>query len=433
MLFVRMLESMENGHVLADQATFRNYLFFWSGQLVSLLGSSIVQFAIIWWITVETGSALYLALASFLGLAPLVMVGPFAGVYADRWNRKKLVFVADLMQALAIVILIVFYWIGNVVIWQVLAVLTVRAVFQAFHEPTVSAITPSMVPKDKLSRMNGLTYLFSGAVRLVGPVSAAVLLQFWQIQQILWIDVLTFLTAMVPLFLIRIPSVRASAKNNSFKDEFKQGFSFVRRARGMLTIAILATGLNFLITPLSTLLPYFVKFDHFGGAAELALVMAFFEGGILGGGLFMSLKKGFEKKIAISIVSIIIAFSGYALIALTPGGMFWFMALSALVFAVCLPVANVLLQTIMQTAVPLDMQGRVNSVTMALSMAAQPAGTLISGAIVQFTMTYQLFLGCSVAGIAIAVASWFLTDIRYLETLAAPIEPMSAPTNTRVQ
>ena len=129
MLFVRMLESMENGHVLADQATFRNYLFFWSGQLVSLLGSSIVQFAIIWWITVETGSALYLALASFLGLAPLVVVGPFAGVYADRWNRKKLIFVADLMQALAIVILIVFYWIGNVVIWQVLAVLTVRAVF----------------------------------------------------------------------------------------------------------------------------------------------------------------------------------------------------------------------------------------------------------------------------------------------------------------
>ena len=142
MLFVRMLESMENGHVLADQATFRNYLFFWCGQLVSLLGSSIVQFAIIWWITVETGSALYLALASFLGLTPLVMVGPFAGVYADRWNRKKRVFVADLMQALAIVILIVFYWIGNVVIWQVLAVLTVRAVFQAFHEPTVSAITP---------------------------------------------------------------------------------------------------------------------------------------------------------------------------------------------------------------------------------------------------------------------------------------------------
>jgi hypothetical protein len=98
------------------------------------------------------------------------------------------------------------------------------------------------------------------------------------------------------------------------------------------------------------------------------------------------------------------------------------MALSALIFAVSLPVANVLLQTIMQLIVPLDMQGRVNSVTMALSMAAQPAGTLVSGVIVEFTTTSNLFLGCSIAGVALAAASWFLTDIRHLETIATPTE-----------
>jgi MFS family permease len=175
--------------------------------------------------------------------------------------------------------------------------------------------------------------------------------------------------------------------------------------------------------PLSTLLPYFVKFDHFGGAEELALVMAFLQGGILCGALLMSVKKAFQRKIATVIASIIIAFSGYAMIALTPIGSFWFMALSAFLFAVCLPVANVLLQTIIQMVVPLDMQGRVNSVTMALSMAAQPVGTLISGAIVEFTTTSSLFLGCSIAGVALAAASWFFTDIRHLEALAAPIEP----------
>ncbi len=414
---------MENGNELADRQTFRGYLLFWSGQLVSLLGSSIVQFTIIWWITVTTGSALYLSIATFLSLAPIVAIGPIAGVFADRWNRKKLIFVADLIQVLAIVVLIMLFWTGHSGIWQLLGILTFRAVFQAFHEPTVTAITPSMVPKNKLSRMNGLNYLFSGAVRLVGPVSAAVLLQFWQIQEILWIDVLTFLVAMVPLMITKIPSVKTSIANSSFKDELKQGFSFVRNARGMLTVAILATGLNFLIMPLSTLLPYFVKFDHFGGAEELALVMAFLEGGILFGGLLMSVKKGFEKKILTTIVAIVIAFLGYALIALTPTGSFWFMALSALVFAVSIPVANVLLQTIMQMIVPLDMQGRVNSVTMALSMAAQPAGTLVSGAIVEVTTTSNLFLGCSVAGVALAVASWFFTDIRHLETLIVPTEP----------
>ena len=416
---------MENGNEPANHVTFRGYLLFWSGQLVSLLGSSIVQFAIIWWITVTTGSALYLAVATFLGLAPIVAIGPIAGVFADRWNRKKLVFVADMMQALAIVLLIVLFWTGRSGIWQMLAVLTFRAVFQAFHEPTVSAITPSMVPKDKLSRMNGLSYLFSGAVRLAGPVSAAVLLQFWQIQDILWIDVLTFLIAMAPLVITKIPSVKIGIVNSSFKNELKQGFSFVRNRRGMLTVAILATGLNFLIMPLSTLQPYFVKFDHLGGAAEHALVMAFLQGGILCGGLLMSVKKGFEKKILTTVVAIVIAFSGYALIALTPTGSFWFMALSALLFAVSLPVANVLLQTIMQMIVPLDMQGRVNSVTMALSMAAQPAGTLVSGAIVEFTTTSNLFLGCSIAGVVLATASWFFTDIRHLETLATPAEATS--------
>jgi DHA3 family macrolide efflux protein-like MFS transporter len=354
---------------------------------------------------------------------PIVAIGPIAGVFADRWNRKKLIFVADMMQALAIVVLIILFWTGHSGIWQMLGTLTFRAGFQAFHEPTVTAITPSMVPKDKLSRMNGLNYLFSGAVRLVGPVSAAVLLQFWQVQEILWIDVITFLVAMAPLIITKIPSIKASVVSSSFKDELKQGFSFVRNARGMLAIAILSTSLNFLVMPLSTLLPYFVKFDHFGGAGELAFVMAFLEGGILCGGLLMSVKKGFEKKILTTIVAVVIAFLGYALIALTPTRSFWFMALSSLVFAVSLPVANVLLQTIMQIIVPLDMQGRVNSVTMALSMAATPAGALVSGAIVEITTTSNLFLGCSVAGITLAVVSWFFTDIRHLETLSASAEP----------
>lgn len=417
---------MEQKHTLQNQTTFRDYLFFWSGQLVSLLGSSIVQFVIVWWITVETGSAMYLSLAAFLSLAPMIIVGPFAGVFADRWNRKLLILVADLMQALTVLVLIVFYWIGNVVIWQVLLMLAVRGIFQAFHEPTVSAITPSMVPKDKLSRLNGLNYLFSGAVRLVGPILAAVLLQAWQMHQILWLDVVTFLIAIVPLVMIKIPIVRINEAGKSFRNELYEGFSFIRRARGMLTLTVIATSLNFLIMPFSTLLPYFVKFDHLGGPSELALVMALLQGGILGGGLIMFLKKDFKKKVATTIASIAVAFCGYALIALTPRGSFWFMALGALVFALCIPIANVLMQTIMQIVVPLDMQGRVGSVTTALSMAAQPVGTLMSGVIVQFTPTSYLFLSCSLLGILVSISSWFFTDVHHLEDLPQVSETVVA-------
>ena len=403
--------------IQANKATFRSYLFFWSGQLVSLLGSSIAQFVIIWWITLETKSPLYLSLASLLGFAPVVILAPFAGVLVDRWNRKALIGIVDFLQALATVALIFLFWLGGVSIWQVLALLALRGVFQAFHSPAVSAIIPFMVPKPKLSRINGLNYLFSGAVTLIGPVIAALLLVFWKIDQILWIDAVTFIVAVIPLLIIRIPSVRMKQDKSSFRKDFVEGLAFIKNGRGFLPLLMLATVLNFLLTPLSTLLPYYVSSDHFGEAPDLALVMAFFQGGILAGGLLMSVIKGFKKKMVATVLSIYIIFLGYALVALTPTGLFWFMALGGLVMAFCAPVANVSIQTIIQTVAPLKMQGRVNSVTMALASAATPLGMILSGVIVEFTRTADLFLGCAGLGVLVLTLSWFFTDIRHVEKM----------------
>jgi DHA3 family macrolide efflux protein-like MFS transporter len=403
--------------IQAGEVTFRSYLFFWSGQLVSLLGSSVAQFVIIWWITLETGSALYLSIASFLGLVPMVILTPFAGVLVDRWSRKALIGIADFLQALVTVVLIFLFWLSSVSIWQVLVLLTLRGIFQAFHSPAVSAIVPLMVPKAKLSRINGLNYLFTGAVTLIGPVVAALLLAFWKIHQILWIDAITFMVAVIPLLLITIPSVRKKQDKSSFGKDLGEGLAFIKNGRGFLPLLILATVLNFLLTPLSTLLPYYVKFDHFGEASDLAIVMAFFQGGILAGGLLMSVIKGFKKKMVAIMSSIYIIFLGYALVALTPTSIFWFMAIGGLVMAFCVPVANVSTQTIIQTVVPMKMQGRVNSVTMALASAATPVGMILSGVVVEFTRTANLFLGCSGLGILVLTVSWFFTDIRHVEKM----------------
>ncbi|MCK4313657.1 MFS transporter [Candidatus Bathyarchaeota archaeon] len=403
--------------IQASQVTFRSYLFFWSGQLVSLLGSSIAQFVIIWWITLETGSALYLSIASFLGLVPMVILTPFTGVLVDRWNRKALIGIADFLQALVTVVLIFLFWLSSVSIWQVLVLLTLRGIFQAFHSPAVTAIVPLMVPKAKLSRVNGLNYLFTGAVTLIGPVVAALLLAFWKIHQILWIDAITFIVAVIPLLIITIPSVRKKQDKSSFSKDLGEGLAFIKNARGFLPLLTLATLLNFLLTPLSTLLPYYVKFDHLGEVSDLAFVIAVFQGGILAGGLLMSVIKGFKKKTGAIMSSVYIVFLGYALVALTPSGLFWFMALGGLIMAFCIPVANVSIQTIIQTVVPLKMQGRVNSVTMALASAATPLGMILSGVIVEFTRTANLFLGCAGLGILVLTLSWFFTDIRHVEKM----------------
>jgi DHA3 family macrolide efflux protein-like MFS transporter len=403
--------------IQAGEVTFRSYLFFWSGQLVSLLGSSVAQFVIIWWITLETGSALYLSVAAFLGLVPMIVFTPFAGVLVDRWSRKALIGIVDFLQALVTVVLIFLFWLSSVLIWQVLVLLTLRGIFQAFHSPAVSAIVPLMVPKAKLSHINGLNYLFTGAVTLIGPVVAALLLAFWKIHQILWIDAITFMVAVIPLLLITIPSVRKKQDKSSFGKDSGEGLALIKNGRGFLPLLILATVLNFLLTPLSTLLPYYVKFDHFGEAPDFAIVMAFFQGGILAGGLLMSVMKGFKKKMVAIMSSIYIIFLGYGLVALTPTGVFWFMAIGGLIMAFCVPIANVSTQTIIQTVVPMKMQGRVNSVTMALASAATPLGMILSGVIVEFTRTANLFLGCAGLGVLVLTVSWFFTDIRHVEKM----------------
>ena len=397
--------------------TFRRYLFFWSGQIASTLGSSVVQFVIIWWITLQTQSGLYLSLAALVGLVPMIVLSPFVGVLVDRWNRKLLIAVADFSQALSTLALIFIFWAGAASIWNVLILLAIRGVCQAFHTPTTLAVTPSMVPPEKLSRINGLNFFFSGAVNLIGPVLAALLLSIWSINQILWVDIVTFVAAIIPLLAVKIPSVTKAASEEcfSFKKGFTEGLKHIKNHRGLLPLFLLAMILNLLITPLTTLLPYFIKFDHLGGASDLALVEAMFEGGMLAGGLAMSIVGLFKRKASAIVTSFYIIFLGYLLIALAPTGSFWFMGTVGLFAALFIPVLNVLAATITQTVIPLDMQGRVNSVNLALVTAATPIGMIASGAIVEFVSTNYLFVGCALAGMIAVTLAWLFTGLKQVE------------------
>ena len=405
----------------ADQATFGRYLFFWSGQLISLMGSSIAQFVIVWWVTVETQSAVYLSISSFAGFAPMILLTPIAGVYADRWNRKALIGIVDFLQALTTVVLIFLFWLNVISVWHVIGLSVLRGTFQAFHAPAVSALIPLMVPRDKLSRINGLNYLFSGVINFIGPPVAVLLSGIWEIHEILWIDAGTFIVAVIPLLMIAIPAVKKKQDEGqdrpSFKKEFVEGLAFIRNARGLTALLMLATTVNFLVMPLATLLPYYVKYDHLGEEPEYALASAVYQAGMLAGGLLMSVIKGFKRKMIAILAFIYMSFLGYAMIALTPTGLFWFMAIGALIFSFPLPPINVSILTVIQTVVPVEKFGRVNSVVMALANIASPLGMVVSGPIAEITGTANLFLGCSLLGLLGITLSWLFTDIRHLEKM----------------
>ena len=405
---------------LADQTTFRNYLFFWSGQLFSLLGSMVVFFAITWWIADVYDSEILLAISTFVSILMMTLFMPIAGVIADKVNRKTLILVADSSQAFTTFLLIIMFQFGLGNIGVVLVFIGIRSIFQAFHVPVVNSIIPTMVPKDKLTKINGINFLFTGVVQLLAPFVGALLLVFLSMYLILWVDIITFFIALVPLLAISIPSVKQlnhsedDAKKISFLKEFKLGIKTIKMVPGLIIMAVLSMFLNFILTPATTLMPLFI-INHGGGAGHLAFVEMTFTGGMIAGAIFTMIKKKWNKQIRIIFVSILVALGGYIIFALAPSGSFIIMGIGGIILGFNLPIINTLYQTFIQTTVPADKLGRVSSIDSAFSSAISPIGSLISGPLALLVGIQALFVFGGLAGVVITKAFWSFTGIRKVD------------------
>ena len=403
-----MEDVIENGE-LANSTTFKRYILVWSGQLFSIMGSSIVNFAITWWVTVLTGSATLLSIAIFMYMLPMAFLTPIAGVLADRWSRKKIVMIADSFQAFTTLWVIVLFTLGLATPLVVMLITGLRGIFQAFHVPTVNAITPTMVPKDKLSRMNGFGYLFSSLINIVGPVLGAFLYGILPIAIILWIDIITWLIAMVPLVLTKIPRVKRSEieeKKNSFFFEFKTGLKTIRLIPGLLTLLSLSMLLNFLLMPFNVLLPYYIGIIHEGSELNFALVMVFFQVGMVLGALLTSLKKEWKHKIFTYFGSLVLVTGILSVYTFTPKGFFLVMGIANFVIGFSLPIGNTIYMTIIQTTVPHDKMGRVTSIDHSISSLIAPFGALIAGPIADVIGARIVFLLCAIIGVVATSYTW---------------------------
>jgi DHA3 family macrolide efflux protein-like MFS transporter len=359
-----------------------------------------------------------LSLGQFFYFLPMLLAMPIAGVFSDKIHRKIIILVADSLQALATVILIILFIIKVANIWLVFMFIGLRSIFQAFHQPTVAAITPSMVPKDKLSRINGINFLFIGLIQLLGPAIGALLLQFFTIREILWVDVITFFIALVPLIITRIPVVRNKniiKKKNGFIRDFKVGFATLKAIPGLIILLLMSMFINFLIQPLGTLLPYFVNGIHGGSAFEYALITIFLQIGIMGGAILTSIKKEWKYKIELTFFGIAYIGVGYAILALIPKGMFYFIGIDLMLMGIILPIINTIYQTILQTNVAKDKLGRVTSIDGTLSMVISPLGSIIAGPITEIIGIQLLFFICAIITIILVLSMYFFTNIRHVK------------------
>lgn len=283
------------------------FFLIWSGQVFSLLGSGLVGFALIWWLTQTTGSATVLALATLAQILPEVFLGPFAGALVDRWNRRVVMIVADLMIAAATLLLGILFWLGAVEPWQVYVILFVRAVGGIFHWPAMQASTSLMVPEKHLTRIAGLNQTLRGALNILTPALGALLISLIPTYGVIAIDVVTALIAVTPLFFVNIPQPVRTEKAVAVTPrtvlvDVWEGLKYVFTWKGLLAILIMAMLINFLFNPAGMLMPLLVKNFFQGDAWHLSLMESGWGIGLVGGSVLLSIWGGFKRKIITSMV-----------------------------------------------------------------------------------------------------------------------------------
>lgn len=413
-----------------NSKSMKPFLILWSGQAVSLFGSQLVQFALIWWLTKETGSATVLAMASLVGLLPQVVLGPFVGVLVDRWNRRMVMFVADSMVALATLVLALLFWSGMVQIWQVFVILFIRALAGSFHWPAMQASTVLMVPEKHLTRVQGMNQTIQGALNIVSAPVGALLLAVLPMQGVLAVDVVTAVFAIVPLLFIHVPQPEnwqtqsaqgLKAFGREFGKDLKAGLHYVWSWPAMMMLMVMAMIINLVLNPAFALLPLLVNGHFEGGALQLGFLESTFGLGLVVGGILLGIWGGFKRKIVTSLCGLIGMGLATLVMGFTPNTMFYVAVLGAFAIGYMNPFVNGPVFAIMQTTVAPEMQGRVFTLIGSLSGLMSPIGLMIAGPLADRFGVQAWFVVGGFVTLLMGISGFFIPTIMNIEEERSPM------------
>jgi len=393
----------------------------WIGQTFSLMGSSLVQFALVWWLTSTTGSATVLAAATLVAILPEVLLGPFTGALVDRGNRRMIMIVADGFVALATLGLAVIYALGAMQVWHVYVIMFLRAVGGSFHWAAMQASTSLMVPEEHLSRVAGLNQTLRGAVNIIAPPLGALLLSVIPMHGILSIDVTTALLAITPLLFVDIPQPqrKGSARSDSglaaLWGDVREGWRYVASWPGMLLLGAMAAVLNFLFNPAFSLTPILVT-QHFDGRAfELAWMESAWSVGMVIGGITLGVWGGFRRKMVTSLVGLLGMGTATLLIGLSPSTAFGLALGSMFGVGFMNVICNSPIFAMVQAKVAPEMQGRVFMLIASVCGGMSPLGMAIAGPVADALGVRFWFVLAGTVCVLMGVVAFFIPALMRLD------------------
>ena len=428
---------MENNKYVVEGNWMKRFIPVWGAQIFSLLGSGLVQFALVWYITQQTGSAAMLATATLVALLPEVLLAPFAGAYVDRLNRRLVMITADLFIAVTTLALVLLFATSLIQVWHIFVVMFLRSVGGIFHWPAMQASTALMVPDKHLSRFAGLNQAIRGGLNIIAPPLGALLMTLLQLYQVIAVDVVTAIIAITPLLFIRIPQpTRADATPmvtpKMILRDVKEGFVYLKQWKGMLYLALIAALLNFLLTPAGTLMPLMVTRHFKGGVWHLSLLESVMGMGIVGGGLLLGVWGGFKNRVYTSLIGIAGIGLGILVFGLAPENWFWLGVAGFAITGFMNPIANGPLQAIMQSKIAPEMQGRVLSLINSLCMMMMPIALLIAAPMAELLGLRVWYWAGGLRVILVALLTFFVPAVITLDKNNPSIQAAAEPETSLV-
>ena len=359
----------------------RVFAIIWTGQFLSILTSSIVNFAIVLWLSLETGSAEVLAFATMAALLPQSVLGLFTGIFIDRWKRKRVMIMADSFIAFCTLILAVLFYFDLAKISHIYVLLALRSVGSAFHMPAMQASVPLLAPKSELMRIAGINQVIQSVCNIAGPALAGLFITMMKMTNILLLDVAGAAFACLSLCFVFIPDPSHEERNSELHlwREAKEAIMEVRNQYGLSWLFLLSILATFVIMPVSVLFPL-MTLNHFAGNAfQVSLVEVSWGGGALLAGAFLGLKKYRWNEILLIngmyiALGLTFLFSGL----LPVSGFIWFAVLTAL-GGVCGSLYFATFTTVIQSRIDPGVMGRVFSFYMSFSMLPSMIGLLSTG------------------------------------------------------
>ncbi len=392
----------------------RDIILFLSSQTISLFGSALVQYAIMWYVTLTTKSGLMMTLFIICGFIPTFLLSPFAGVWADRFNRKFLIMIADAMIALVTLILAITFLLGYKEPWLLFVIAAVRALGAGIQTPAVAAILPQIVPEDKLTKVNGINSSLQALMMFVAPIVSASLLTWATIEFIFFIDVVTAALAIGALFFfLKIPlhEKASEQQTTSYLDDFKLGLSYIKNHSFLKPFFTFFAFFFVLMAPAAFLTPLQVARSFGEEYWRLTAIEIAFSIGMMAGGAIIASWGGFRNKIFTMAFANVVM--GLCTIALGVTPVFWIYLIFMGLFGVAMPMANTPTMVLLQERVDPNYMGRIFGIFSMISTSMMPIGMMIFGPLADVIQIEWLLFGTGLLLVALAIM--FISSKRLVE------------------